>query len=360
MKLSINLLYVVALLLVLSSCRQGNLNTKTFLEKDPTALLQSVLDKDTIKIVFLGGSITGGAGASSYNNSFAAQTTKLLKEHCNVSIIPINLGIGASNSEFGLFRLQQVLQEKPDLVLIEFAVNDLGLDSLTTIAQHENIFRILLQEKIVPISLNLNMVDNQSQYPIYKSIIDYYQIPDIRVLIENQNLPDQVHPNTQAHSKIAYHILAFFKQAKLYTQTQSYPIPLPLSPHLLTEVSIANHYLPTDQWFIASQHYCLPILKCTQARDTVTFSFTGSRFGVAFPRNPSHQTQSGHLSVQIDTHPPVLISCESETDYKRINTYITEPLEVGPHNVQIITRPEPLNNGSIPTQWEIGSLLIGR
>ena len=81
---------------------------------------------DPVTLVFLGGSITAGAGASDEAASWRARVTaRLQAEAAPAPVLSINAGIGGTPSSFGAFRLEtDVLRHRPDLVLVEFAVND--------------------------------------------------------------------------------------------------------------------------------------------------------------------------------------------------------------------------------------------
>lgn len=76
-----------------------------------------------VNVVFLGGSITvGGATPKGY----VTFVTNWLKEHYpNAKINVVNKGISGTGSDFGAARYDRdVLAQNPDLVLIEFCVND--------------------------------------------------------------------------------------------------------------------------------------------------------------------------------------------------------------------------------------------
>lgn len=90
-------------------------------------------DKKEFKLAFLGGSITEGFGSSKPSMRYTSQLTeKLNKLMPEVNFIEINAGIGGTPSPFGLFRLQHdVLSKEPDMLFVEFAVNDAGMAYLT-------------------------------------------------------------------------------------------------------------------------------------------------------------------------------------------------------------------------------------
>jgi hypothetical protein len=78
-------------------------------------------DGKELSVAYFGGSITAQAG-------WRPKTLRWLREQfTNASIDEINAAIGGTGSDLGVFRFQQdVLTHKPDLVFVEFAVNDAG------------------------------------------------------------------------------------------------------------------------------------------------------------------------------------------------------------------------------------------
>lgn len=76
-----------------------------------------------VKIAYLGGSITEA------NNGWRDQSFNWLKSrYPTANLSQVNAGIGGTGSDLGVFRLQKdVLAHNPDLVFVEFAVNDNAL-----------------------------------------------------------------------------------------------------------------------------------------------------------------------------------------------------------------------------------------
>ena len=104
------------------------------------------IDRETLNVVYLGGSITEGAGASSNTLCWASLITEKLKERFpQKEIAAHNAGIGGTGSNFGLYRLQRdVCSYEPDLVFVEFAVNDRSEAKEYTQKHMEGIVRQLL------------------------------------------------------------------------------------------------------------------------------------------------------------------------------------------------------------------------
>lgn len=82
--------------------------------------------KEKVRLGFLGGSITEGAGASAPANRYASRlTAKLGKRYPDTAFEEINAGIGGTPSALGLFRVtRDVLAKAPDVLFVEFCVND--------------------------------------------------------------------------------------------------------------------------------------------------------------------------------------------------------------------------------------------
>ena len=110
-------------------CSGGYSNLKDGDAKYPQ--LKKVYDRmargEKVKIAYLGGSITWGATATDpQKTSWRALYTKSLEEKFpNAHIKAIDAAIGGKGSDLGVFRMDRdVIAYKPDMTLVEFAVND--------------------------------------------------------------------------------------------------------------------------------------------------------------------------------------------------------------------------------------------
>ena len=81
---------------------------------------------ERLTVGFIGGSITQGFSATDPEKCYAARTFGWLKKvFPNTEFDYVNAGIGATDSQFGAARVQEdLLQRLPDLVFVEFSVND--------------------------------------------------------------------------------------------------------------------------------------------------------------------------------------------------------------------------------------------
>lgn len=87
--------------------------------------IQKLQAGEEVTVAFLGGSITQGTGADN-ENCYAALTAKWIEEqYPGAKVNYVNAGIGATGSYIGVHRCDNdVLSKDPDLVFIDFSVND--------------------------------------------------------------------------------------------------------------------------------------------------------------------------------------------------------------------------------------------
>lgn len=102
-------------------------------------------NRDSFTVAYFGGSITEGAGASDYSRSWAGLTTAWLSERwpgCRVR--PVQAAIGGTGSLLGAYRCREdLIRFHPDLVFLEYAVNDAGVGYDSVLNQCDAILRKL-------------------------------------------------------------------------------------------------------------------------------------------------------------------------------------------------------------------------
>ena len=185
---------------------------------------------EDVSIVYLGGSITEGALAKPQETkcyaylsaqSFASkymQDKSHLKYH--------NAGISGTPSLLGITRLEQdVLSHSPDIVFVEFAVNDSNDDTSKMV--YESLIRKLLASKTQPaVVLIFTLSDTfYSCQPHMQKIGKHYDLGMISVYNAIQPQiqlgkmkwsdysSDYAHPTTEGHTFIADLIGNYFDQA---------------------------------------------------------------------------------------------------------------------------------------------------
>lgn len=105
---------------------------------------------ESLSVVFFGGSLTYGANASDpLKTSYRGRMAQYLKDRYPKAHLEIHdAAIGGTGSQLGLFRLERdVLSCKPDLVFLDFTVND-GYDArdVESLCFYETLVRRMISE----------------------------------------------------------------------------------------------------------------------------------------------------------------------------------------------------------------------
>jgi hypothetical protein len=220
---------------------------------DP-ARMQAVLAKarrgEPICVAAIGGSITaGGVATKDSKRRYVQQLAKWFeKMFPGLKVRFVNAGIGATNSGYGALRVQRdVIAQQPDLVVVEYAVNDtMGLAKLDE--SYEGVLRQLLGSSTnrAVIELFFMHKDGKSAQPEQVALGRHYGLPMISfcdavwpelqagTLKWETIYADVVHPNDAGHD-IANELLCSFLNASLAKLPKNdrdlpalAPIPAPL------------------------------------------------------------------------------------------------------------------------------------
>lgn len=293
------------------------------------------------RVAYLGGSITAAA------NGWRSLTTTLLGQRFpGLTIQEISAGLPGTGSNLGACRLSRdVLRHRPDLLFVEFAVND-------TIAPPERIERTM--EGIVRQTWHANphtdicfvytvstpgLADLQAgNFPVAAQAMErvaaHYDIPSLHFGIEVARLiasrelvfkaPDApadkrtfsidgVHPTAAGHQVY----LAAIERALpvLLQSSKSAPHTLPPPLHIdnwegagMRQFDEINHQgkwlpVPLDDANLrgATKHLLPPLWRTATPGDSIEFEFTGRVFGLLGIAAPD----SGSFSVKVDDLPQI-------------------------------------------------------
>ncbi len=160
--------------------------TATKVEGDTARLKEFILKcksgKD-VTVVSIGGSVTQGESASSNDKNYPALIGKWISERYGIKVNSINAGCNGTGSVIGVERVERdVLSQKPDLVIVEFSVND-GDNDLDMEAYESLILRLLTDENR-PAVMHFAMCgrDKRSSERIHRVICEHYNIPLISLI----------------------------------------------------------------------------------------------------------------------------------------------------------------------------------
>ena len=200
-----------------------------------TYTLQNTLHKltagDTVNVAYIGGSVTGGTGSTdSSQYSWRARTTAWLSsKYPNATVNEINMGIGGTGSYLGAARFNNnIISRNPDLVFVEFAVNDTYND-ISTVQTKQDIEYMIrsLNDNHPYCDMVFVMVTDRYKLGTQftklleiKEVADYYGIPIIDVGVAMSETlggstanwdtyyGDMVHPNDDGYAVYANAIMS--------------------------------------------------------------------------------------------------------------------------------------------------------
>ena len=167
-----------------------------------TIIKSKFLGKTTVNLVFIGGSITFGAGVNTVNqnnnwvNLVGRKFQDVLGEGVKVNIY--NRGLSGTGSQLGAFRFaKQVLAYDPDMVFIEYAVNDAGKSQDYTQLYMETMTRELYEsnpDAYLMYVYSYAAKNGETQPDWQKPVADYYSVADVDVndYIKNTYLPEKI------------------------------------------------------------------------------------------------------------------------------------------------------------------------
>jgi hypothetical protein len=300
-----------------------------------------------VRIAYLGGSITAQDGWRPKSLAwFQGQFPK-------ARITEINAAIGGTGSDLGVFRLRHdVLQHHPDLLFVEFAVNDGGADPKDIYRQMEGIVRQTWKfDPAIDICFVYTLVKDylkplqEGHFPraasAMEKVADHYAIPSIHMGVEVARLekegklvftgdkpktdaekaslegkilfsPDSVHPYTDTGH-------ALYLQAIIRSMSSIEKIGKP-APHVLDAPLVEDHLqaaqmLPLDQARLSAGWVKLdpatnrlahdfgqrlsPLWSAYKPGATITLKFRGTSLAFYDLVGPD----CGQVSAQIDDQP---------------------------------------------------------
>lgn len=199
---------------------------RSFLSAGNNQRIQSFLARaragEPVTAAFLGGSITQGAGAVPLQqNCYAHVTVEALRQRYGQSIRYLKAGVGGTPSETGLMRYDRDITRDgtvlPDLVVLEFAVNDAG-DETEGVFYESLVSRILSQPNKPAVILLFSVFADDWNLKRRLAPIGYrYQVPMVdvleavspqftapkRVITKRQYFYDVYHPSNLGHRVMA-------------------------------------------------------------------------------------------------------------------------------------------------------------
>lgn len=189
---------------------------------------------EELTIGFLGGSITQGSLSSEDKYMYAYRCYEWwVNQFPNATFHYVNGGIGGTSSHFGVARAQKdLLMYQPDVVVVDFTVNDVGDDDCPDPLlkeTYEGLMRNILgsQSKPAVVALYNVFYDTaETAEDMHSAVNKHYGISgasmrdSMYAQLQKERInrlaisPDGLHPNDLGHEMVAYEVCRIFEVAK--------------------------------------------------------------------------------------------------------------------------------------------------
>lgn len=324
-----------------------------------------------VRVAYLGGSITA-------QNGWRPFTTQWLREqYKDAEIEEVNAAIGGTGSLLGAFRLQKhVLQHDPDLLFVEFAVNDRNTPDESVLATMEGIVRQAWGREKKPDVVFVYTTAGDLDVPTqrHQAVADAYGIPtvDFQASIQAVCNPglidwdilarDRVHPGDWGHAIYAA-TLATFLRKQMQLQGPAIPPPDTLPAPSFSDLYQTARLVPVtenahDGWKLIEPagHFSDGSIMATDVGQTIEFGFAGTTVGLYY----EIRKDAGIVSCEIDRQPvrEVDTSWGPRYRFNRQNcTIIANDLAPGEHalGITVLDKRHELSEGH---EFHLGYLMV--
>lgn len=178
---------------------------------------------DAPLVVFLGDSLTAGYGLAE-EQAFPSLVENALADR-GLPIRIVNAGVSGDTTAGGVSRLDWLLRQAPDVVVVELGAND-GLRGLPLEMSERNLREIVTRSldagaqvllvgmKIPP---NYGPVYTSGFEKIFPKLADELDVPLMPFLLEGVaadpklNLPDGIHPNAEGQRRVAANFVPYLE-----------------------------------------------------------------------------------------------------------------------------------------------------
>jgi lysophospholipase L1-like esterase len=326
---------------------------------------------EPITVAVIGGSITNGYAASTEDKRWANLVASWWQTRFPSSTVSlVNAGVGATGSDIGAFRVKKdVIEKDPDFVVVEFAVNDAGLDNVYVRKMMEGILRQLLGDtsKTGVMLLLLKMENGGNAQDDHKIVGNYYQVPWVSqvdligpaLAADGLTLRDVyfdnpgVHPNDLGMQYIADFIIEVLDSiyAHLPADEALQEVSTTLPEPLLTDV-FTNTYTFTPATLIPSANngWNTAALQWNSQTPGAELVFTLDGNAVAVKYDKVYTTNRGRAEVWIDDGPHKIIDAFFTETWgtKPCFELIADNLADGEHalHIKIMEEHDPLSSGN--------------
>lgn len=187
-------------------------------------VIKKLKNGEEVTVGFIGGSITQGTSAGN-ELCYAKLTADWLQQtYSSAKVNYVNAGIGATGSYIGVHRANQdLLSKNPDLVFVEFSVNDTTENTERNKRSYDGLLRTIWNSSTNPaiITIATTQENGTSFQEEHAEIVKHYNLPMISYkntildTIEHGDIvwkdisDDNIHPNVPGHKIVSQLLQAY-------------------------------------------------------------------------------------------------------------------------------------------------------
>ncbi|MCR5379961.1 MAG: SGNH/GDSL hydrolase family protein [Lentisphaeria bacterium] len=344
-------------------------------------VFERALKGEPISVAVIGGSITEGAHAEKVENRWGNQMANWWKVNFPTATITYhNAGIGATGSDIGVHRAaKHLLVHKPDIVGIEFSVNDGGAPIATE--WMEGLVRQILRQPNAPAVFLLSMMSERggNVQSFHLPVSKYYNLPHIsyrdalfpemqaKTIIWKDISPDNIHPNAIGHTYAAALVNRFLSEKLEAFKAAKRPaadIPsMPDKPLVGTTFDNGDlqdmntvKILENNGFKPSKDHYWKDGFTGEKPGDKITFEIDAPTIGIIFKRS---NKAMGHARVIVDGKQTAVLEAWFNQTWRYTPHHQIIRNQPGKHVITIEIMNEK-NAGSEGNAFEICTLTIAK
>jgi lysophospholipase L1-like esterase len=319
----------------------------------------------------IGGSITHGAIASSPERAYAERVLAWWRARFPQSETRlINAAVSGTGSLYGAFRVQHdLLDANPDVVIVEFAVNDAWVDG----AAYEGLLRQILARPDAPAVVLLFMLfqNGGGDQKMQSEDGAHYNLPMVSVhdalwpeiaaghIRWQDYFVDNVHPNDSGHAFTARCVTALLERTDteevLQERDPLAPLPAPLHSDAYQFVNWqeAATLTPASNggWASARDEDGKPMWTATSVSGRIVFDWFGTGIVALLARALDDQ---GRVRFGVDDAPALTL--DASVIIKRNIIVVAEGLARGPHRIAIERVDPPAGSGKENVRFGLTAL----
>jgi lysophospholipase L1-like esterase len=326
---------------------------------------------EPITLGVIGGSITHGAIASSPERGYAARVLAWWRARFPQSETRlVNAAVSGTGSLYGAFRVQHDLFDaNPDVVIVEFAVNDAWVDG----AAYEGLLRQILARPNAPAVVLLFMMfqNGGGDQKMQSEDGAHYNLPMVSVrdalwpeiaaghIRWQDYFVDNVHPNDAGHAFTASCVTALLERTDTEEALQGRdpldPLPAPLHSDAYQFVNWQEAVTLTPAsnggWISARDDDGKSMWAATSASGRIAFDWFGTGIVALLARPLDDQ---GRVRFWIDDAPSLTL--DASAVIKRNIVVVAEGLARGQHRIAIERVDPPAGAGEENVRFGLTAL----